>query len=242
MAGRPLLRWALDQAFAVPGLTRCVVVAPADCVDEARALVTPQESERFVVVAGGAERTESVQAGLAHVGDATAVLIHDAARCLTPGRVFDDVLAALDGGAPAVVPGLVVTDTIKQVDADGHVVATPERATLRAIQTPQGFARDVIDAAHARASATAASATDDAALVEGLGLPVLVVPGDPLAFKITVGTDLETAQRLIDSGVVGPAPISTSEPIATREQPTTPEPIDHADANAPRVAPVPAEA
>lgn len=178
-------------------------MAPSAYVDEAAELLAADERDRVVIVAGGAERTESVQAGLAQLDDARYVLIHDAARCLTPSSVFEAVIAALRQGAAAVVPGLAVTDTIKQIDGDGHVVATPERSALRAIQTPQGFARDVIDAAHARARASAATATDDAALVESLGLPVLVVPGDSLAFKITVGADLDAAERLVRSQVVG---------------------------------------
>lgn len=187
-------------------------MAPADYLAETLQLATPQERARLVVVTGGAERTESVQAGLAQIGDAQAVLIHDAARCLTPARVFDRVLAALADGAPAAVPGLAVTDTIKQVGGDGHVVATLERGSLRAIQTPQGFAREVIEAAHAQARALAATATDDAALVESLGLPVRVVPGDPLAFKITVAADLEAAQQLVASAAPGSAGGVTERP------------------------------
>ena len=126
------------------------------------------------------------------------VLVHDAARALTPSALFADVAAAVAAGAPAVVPGLPVVDTVKQVDESGTVVATPPRASLRAIQTPQGFRRDVLERAHAEAGAH--SVTDDAALVEALGLPVLVVPGDPRAHKITTPDDLDRVVALRDSG------------------------------------------
>ena len=123
------------------------------------------------------------------------MLVHDAARCLTPVAVFDRVITAVAAGAVAVVPGTAVVDTIKQVDDEGLVVATPERASLRAIQTPQGFRRDVLERAHALAT----TATDDAGLVERLGERVLVVEGDPRAFKVTTPSDLEAAARLLDA-------------------------------------------
>jgi len=146
------------------------------------------------VVAGGAERTHSVAAGLAALrDDVDVVLVHDAARCLAPASLFDRLAAAVRDGADAVVPGLPVADTIKQVDADGVVVATPERSSLRAIQTPQAFRRSVLADAHA----SGVEATDDAALVERLGGRVVVVEGDELAFKVTTAADLERAGRIL---------------------------------------------
>ena len=105
------------------------------------------------------------------------------------------VVDAVAEGAPAVVPGLPVPDTIKRIDENSIVVETPPRDALRAVQTPQGFRRDVLVAAHAGADGDAA--TDDAALVERLGYPVLVVPGDPAAAKITVPQDLERAAAVL---------------------------------------------
>jgi 2-C-methyl-D-erythritol 4-phosphate cytidylyltransferase len=135
-----------------------------------------------------------VAAGLAALSSEVAVvLVHDAARCLTPVSVFERVIGAVRGGAVAVVPGLAVVDTIKQVDAGGVVVATPPRSSLRAVQTPQGFRRDVLERAHAVSS----EATDDAALVEALGEAVLVVEGDALAFKVTTPGDLDAATRIL---------------------------------------------
>ena len=125
-------------------------------------------------------------------------------------EVFDRVIAAVIDGAVAVVPGLPVVDTIKAVDAAGLVVATPDRSTLRAIQTPQGFRRDVLRRAHALGG----NATDDAALVERLGEPVLVVDGDPWALKITTRADLDAADRLLSAPPTSAA--STRDSMSSR--------------------------
>lgn len=201
VAGTSLLARSAATALQVDDLGRLVVVAPADHLDQARAEL-PADA-RVVVVPGGAERTDSVAAGLAaldaHDGASDVVLVHDCARALTPVGLFERVAQAVREGAPAVVPGLAVVDTIKQVDAAGSVVATPERSTLRAVQTPQGFARDVLERAHAASGA----ATDDAALVEALGLPVQVVDGDEQAFKVTTQEDLARARRLVAARETG---------------------------------------
>src|SRR5699024_765604 len=125
-------------------------------------------------------RTDSVAAGLAALSGAVCqVLVHDAARCLTPTVVFERVVNALATGAKGAIPGVPVVDTIKMVGTDGVVTATPGRDCLRAVQTPQGFPREVLERAHASGIA----ATDDAALVEALGHPVVVVDGDPRSLK-----------------------------------------------------------
>ncbi|MEO7268907.1 MAG: 2-C-methyl-D-erythritol 4-phosphate cytidylyltransferase [Knoellia sp.] len=197
VAGTSLIEHAVTRAFGAAETTQIVIVAPASHLREAGALVSahPRAAD-ITVVAGGAERTHSVSAGLAALrDDVDIVLVHDAARCLAPAELFDRLVAAVRGGHDAVVPGLPVTDTIKQVDADGRVVATPERGSLRAIQTPQAFRRAVLTQAHA----SGLEATDDAALVEGLGVAVTVVDGDDLAFKVTTQTDLERASRILGS-------------------------------------------
>lgn len=148
----------------------------------------------LTVVAGGVERTHSVAAGMAALrDDVDIVLVHDAARCLAPASLFDRLVAAVRDGQDAVVPGVPVADTIKQIDGSGRVVATPERSSLRAIQTPQAFRRTVLVEAHA----SGVEATDDAALVERLGGVVTVIDGDELAFKVTTPTDLEHAGRIL---------------------------------------------
>ncbi len=191
--GVALLEHALRRVLAAPEVAHVVVVAPASHLREAGAIASRLADEKVVdVVAGGAERTESVAAGLAALrpGDGI-VLVHDAARALAPSTLVSRLVHEVRSGHPAVVPGMPVTDTIKQVDAAGVVVATPDRARLRAIQTPQAFLREVLEHAHA----SGVHATDDAALVEAVGGHVRVVDGDRLAFKITTADDLVTAQR-----------------------------------------------
>lgn len=197
VGGQRILDRAVCGALAVPAVTHVVVVVPVAYVDRVRADLTSTEPGALVdVVAGGAERTDSVRAGLALLEpDCAIVLVHDAARCLTPPGVYERVIAAVAAGAPAVVPGLPVVDTMKVVDADGLVVHTPDRSSVRAIQTPQGFTRAALDRAHASGQL----ATDDAALAEACGIPVRVVDGDPLALKVTTPADLDHATRLLEA-------------------------------------------
>jgi len=108
------------------------------------------------------------------------------------------VVEALRAGMPAVVPVQPVSDTIKAVDANGVVIATPERAGLRAVQTPQGFLAPLLRSAYARAGDQ--PVTDDAATVERIGGQVHIVDGDPLAFKITTALDLLLAEAVLRSG------------------------------------------
>ncbi|WP_404388873.1 2-C-methyl-D-erythritol 4-phosphate cytidylyltransferase [Humibacillus xanthopallidus] len=199
LAGVPILGHALRGVLSSRGVAEVVVVAPAAHRAEAEVLAADVCREVgsdavVTVVVGGAERGDSVAAGLAALApEVEVVLVHDAARCLTPVAVFERVIASVAAGAVAVVPGTAVVDTIKQVDETGLVVATPERSTLRAVQTPQGFRREVLERAHAVSSA----ATDDAGLVERLGERVLVVEGDSRAFKVTTPGDLEAAARIL---------------------------------------------
>jgi 2-C-methyl-D-erythritol 4-phosphate cytidylyltransferase len=138
-----------------------------------------------------------VQAGLGALRqDDAIVLVHDVARPLAPVDLFVRVIRAVRAGDPAVVPGLEVADTVKVVDAAGRVLATPDRESLRTIQTPQGFQREVLEHAHA----SGASATDDAGLVERIGGHVRVVDGDPRALKITTAADLAMATALLQDG------------------------------------------
>ena len=196
LGGRSLLDHAVERALGAPEVSHVVIVAPASHLREAGAVASRSARPADVdVVAGGAERTDSVAAGLRALRPEDGiVLVHDAARCLAPSSLFTRLVHEVRSGHPAVVPGLPVTDTIKQVDARGVVVATPDRATLRAVQTPQAFLREVLEHAHT----SGVHATDDAALVEAAGGHVRVVEGDRLAFKVTTPDDLATAQRHLD--------------------------------------------
>lgn len=212
---RTILRHALGGVLDGP-LAQVVVVAPAarvgDALTEARAAAVNGDADRrdlVSVVAGGNTRQESVAAGLAAVWpDVEYVLVHDAARALTPPEVFSRIVAALESGHDAVLPVLPVVDTIKRVAADA-VVDAIDRSTLAAAQTPQGFRRAVLDAAYAEASA---DHTDDAALVQASGVHVVTVAGDERAFKITTPADLARARMMLGSVPVVPAPTTAALP------------------------------
>jgi 2-C-methyl-D-erythritol 4-phosphate cytidylyltransferase len=192
LSGRPLL-WHCVQGLLASSCIHVVVVAVgAQHHDRARAVLA-EAGEQVKIVTGGAHRSDSVRAALHSVPDADVVVVHDAARCLTPISLIQTVVQTVLAGAPAVVPVLTVVDTIKQVDADGCVIRTVDRSALRAVQTPQGFHANLLRRAHQAASALA---TDDAGLVEALGVPVTTLPGHPHAFKITTPFDLAVAEML----------------------------------------------
>ena len=184
LGDRRVLDWAVDAAReASDGV---VVVVPA------------ADAAREGGVAGGESRSESVRNGLAAVpADATVICVHDGARPFADAALFRRVIDAVASGADAAVPGLPLTDTVKRVDEHGLVHETPDRAALRAVQTPQAFRADVLRGAHADGSPLR-DATDDAAMVEAMpGRGVVVVAGDPANRKITQPADLEWARQRI---------------------------------------------
>ncbi len=208
VGGVTILERAVSTVRRAAGVDVVVVAAPADQVKEVASLLARPDAQppgpEVLVVSGGASRSESVRLALAALpDDVDVVLVHDAARALTPVSLIEAVGTAVRAGADAVVPALHVTDTIKAVDASERVTSTLDRSALRAVQTPQGFRRPVLAAAHDAAGARAAAgpdggeATDDAGLVEAIGVPVLVVPGSELAFKITRPLDLVVAEALL---------------------------------------------
>lgn len=186
--GKSLLRRSFE-AIAEAGLAHIVVVVPPDRVAQAETIVP----EATAVVAGGDTRQASVRAGLAAVKTDT-VLVHDAARPFAPASVFHSVLAALDD-ADAAVPGLQMKETVKVV-RDGVVVQTLAREEIWNIQTPQAFRTAALRDAHARALTDGVAGTDDAQLIEHYGGTVAVVPGSPLAFKVTDSADLRRAAAI----------------------------------------------
>lgn len=203
LAGEPLLVHAVRALAAAASVRTVVVAAPPADVGAVRALLRTTLDEvapvELCVVAGAASRQGSVAAALSALPpDVDVVLVHDAARPLAPVALVDAVEAAVRGGIDAVVPGLPLSDTVKEVDEQGLVVSTPQRARLRVVQTPQGFRREILEAAYAAAAREAApAATDDAALVERCGTVVRVVPGAAEAFKVTDPLDLALAEALI---------------------------------------------
>ena len=213
---------ALLPVFATAHAAQVIIVVPAGLDGEANteamdaaAHVAARDGasnrhELVTVVAGGATRQASVAAGLRALWPSvTTVLVHDAARSLTPAELFDRVIAEVERTGSAVIPGLPVVDTVKRREADGAVGETVDRDTLLAVQTPQGFRRDALVAAYANAGA---EFTDDAALVAAAGLPVRALDGDARAFKITTPADLDRAQSLL----------ARAEPAAAPANPATP--------------------
>jgi 2-C-methyl-D-erythritol 4-phosphate cytidylyltransferase len=218
LGGEPLLVHALRGVLAA-GVASQIVVAVPRGNDELRLLSETLTVETagelrpdITVVDGGSTRSESVRAALESVAAGiSAVLVHDAARALTPPEVFRRVAASLAEGALAVIPALAVVDTIKEVSPTGHdsavvaperVVSTPSRQQLRAVQTPQGFDLTTLRNAHQAAGSLnptqLAGITDDAMLVEALGTEVFVVRGSAHSLKITTRTDLLLAEALLE--------------------------------------------
>ncbi|MPZ27150.1 MAG: 2-C-methyl-D-erythritol 4-phosphate cytidylyltransferase [Micromonosporaceae bacterium] len=207
---QPVVTHAVRRVLSAASVGCVVVVAPPGYESQVQQALADTLGEvgwrdRLVVIPGGANRQQSVAAGLAAVPpEFEIVLVHDAARALAPGRLVEDVAAAVRGsgsppgaGAVAVIPVLPVADTISQVDPAGQVVATPDRSRLRAVQTPQGFRREVLAAAHAAADPVAPAVTDDAGLAARLGHPVQTIPGSAYAMKITTRHDLLVAEALL---------------------------------------------
>ena len=201
LSGRPLVWWAA-RGLRAGGVGAIVVTAPASSIEDFQRALT--DIDRLTVVAGSdRSRQESVALGLAALGERDAdavVLVHDAARPLTPSQVTERVIDAVTGGAGAVIPVLPVTDTLKTVDAAGIVTGTPRRSDMVAVQTPQAFRWDVLMRAHEAGASLgadeAAAATDDAGLVEAIGGSVQTVAGDERSMKVTRPLDLALVQIL----------------------------------------------
>lgn len=195
LAGEPILLWAVRAFVEHPRIAVTVVVLPADdLADPPRWLL----DRPVVLVAGGNERGDSVRNGLAAVPDGIdLVLIHDGARPLVSRSVVDRVLGAAAAGG--VVPAVRATDTLKEVDENGQVVNTLERARIWHVQTPQRFPLSLIRQVHQSARREGWTGTDDASLCERYGVPVQVVEGSHENLKITRPVDLVVAEALARS-------------------------------------------
>ena len=188
-----MLDWSLDGVLAAQ-VDRVIVTAPPTAVERVAAVVSARPDARQVtVVAGGPTRQASVAIALALVEPTEVVLVHDAARPLTPSSLFDLVRAAVGSTGAGVVPALALADTVKQLDGSA-VVATLDRSRLAAVQTPQGFPAGALQRAYAAAGT---GHTDDASVFAAAGGAVTVVPGDPDAFKVTTPWDLRRVEQLL---------------------------------------------
>lgn len=196
VAGKPMLLHSLQSFMSREDVVSVVCVLPGEYVADPPPWIFQCDIDRLLISIGGRTRTESVQHGLEDLPNEAAIaLIHDAARPLLDQAMIDRVIAKVRDGACAV-PALPVVDTIKEVDADGRVIRTVDRTRLWRVQTPQGFPREAIERAHREARAAGVTATDDAALCERIGLPVVMVPGSERALKVTDESDFERIESL----------------------------------------------
>jgi 2-C-methyl-D-erythritol 4-phosphate cytidylyltransferase len=196
VTGRPVLAITLESIAAAGCFDLVVVAAPVARWYAIRAIAAQHQLVSVLLLEGGERRQDTVAAALELCDGHPWISVHDAARPLTPPEVFRAVLdaARADGAATAGVP---CVDTVKQVQ-HGRVAATLDRSSIIAAQTPQSFGADLLRRAHLNAVARGISAGDDAALVEALGEPVTVVPGDPRNFKITFPQDLVLLRALLE--------------------------------------------
>lgn len=200
LRGRTLLERSVRALLASGVVDEVIVLVSPDMEPEAARIIGRIDAAPIRLVHGGSERADSVWAGLQAIPDDDAVvLIHDAARALTPPVMVRGVAKRVLEGAPAAVPVVPVADTIKEVAADA-VVSTPDRSRLRAVQTPQAFRLSALRQANLDywAEQPEFIATDDASLMEWHGERVATVPGDTLAFKITTPIDLTLAHALTE--------------------------------------------
>jgi 2-C-methyl-D-erythritol 4-phosphate cytidylyltransferase/2-C-methyl-D-erythritol 2,4-cyclodiphosphate synthase len=203
LAGATLLERTVSTLSLFDEPVQVVVVAPAGREETAREMLLGalgQSDSSLTVVTGGATRHESVAAGLAALEPGvTTVLVHDAARCLTPVEVFERVITDVRTSGNGVIPGIRVADTVKVVAgelmAGGTAVSTPDRDTLLAVQTPQGFPRQALERAYAATDSV--DHTDDAGVFSAAGGTVQTCAGDERSFKITTPADLARAQSLL---------------------------------------------
>ncbi len=198
VAGKPMLLHSLQAFQARPDVAMVVCVLPRQYAGDPPPWIFQSDAERLLIGVGGATRAESVSNGLEDLPpECRYVLIHDAARPFASEGMIDRVIAEARKGHGAIA-ALPVVDTLKRVDADGRITATVPRDGLWRAQTPQGFPREMIERAHreGRANGAQATATDDAALCELLGLPVYVVRGSERALKVTEDADFARAEAV----------------------------------------------
>ncbi|WP_430591442.1 2-C-methyl-D-erythritol 4-phosphate cytidylyltransferase [Humidisolicoccus flavus] len=200
LAGKPILAHALESVFDMREQVQVIVTVPSSYIPITRELihhVRGARPEACTIVVGGASRQDSVRVALEHLlPSVEVVLVHDAARPLTPNVVFDSVVAEVMETGAGVVPGIAVADTIKRIDDNNAVLETVDRSQLTAVQTPQGFPRSALVEAHANAGE---EHTDDAALVSSQGLEVRVIAGDQLASKITTAWELRRTEDMLQN-------------------------------------------
>lgn len=203
LAGRSLVLRALDRFFSARSIGKVILVVAGKELQRSQALLQSDlhlSHRPWTLQTGGATRQQSVRRGLEKLDpDCEIVVIHDAARPLVSAALIERCVDEASR-AGAVVAGVPVKDTIKVVSDQHWVQTTPARNSLWEIQTPQAFRKELIVQAHDRAFRQAIDATDDSTLVEQMGKPVLVVPGETTNIKITTPEDILLAEALLREG------------------------------------------
>ena len=198
VAGKPMLLHSVQSFLARPDVATVVCVLPKSHAGDPPPWLFQCDLERLAITVGGRSRFESVVRGLQELPDEVRiVLVHDAARPLVDDEVVDRVVAAARTGVGAIA-ALPVVDTLKEVDGEGRVVRTVERARLWRAQTPQGFPREALDRAYHAAWTAGDEGTDDASIFERAGLPVIVVRGSERLLKVTEEADFARAEKLAE--------------------------------------------
>ena len=198
LAGEPILIRTLKTFSQVERVNFLIVIVAAHEVETVEKLLRGTEGlKNFAVTVGGSERQYSIANGLKLLpDDAEIILVHDAARPLISTRTINDVIDAAEkfGGAIAAVPS---KDTIKIVDAEGFVRYTPPRSELVAVQTPQGFRREILLQAYDKAATENFLGTDDSSLAERLGTKIKIVASDYRNIKVTTPEDIIIAESFL---------------------------------------------
>lgn len=196
VAGKPMLLHSLQTFQQRADVAMVVVVLPKSHAGDPPPWLFQCDAERMLVSVGGRERADSVRNGLEDLGpEARFVAVHDAARPLVSDSMIERVISEARKGHGAA-PGLPVVDTLKRADEAAYVLETMDRAGVWRIQTPQAFPREMLERAHTESAAAGVTATDDAALCERLGMPVVIVSGSERAIKITSEADFALAEAL----------------------------------------------
>ena len=196
VAGTPVLLHSVQAFMARPDVAVVVVVLPRTHAADPPPWLFQCDVDRLLVSTGGSERHESVINGLEDLPEEVDIaVVHDAARPLVTDETIERVIAEARKGHGAIA-AIPVVDTLKEVDANGHIVRTIDRTHLWRAQTPQAFPRRLLEQAHMEARRAHVGATDDAALFERLGWPVVVVPGSERGMKITTEADFARADAI----------------------------------------------
>ncbi|MEP7087250.1 MAG: 2-C-methyl-D-erythritol 4-phosphate cytidylyltransferase [Gemmatimonadota bacterium] len=197
VAGKPMLLHSVQRFMERADVAIVVCVLPKSHAGDPPPWLFQCDVDRLLVSVGGRERGESVLNGLGDMPpEVRFVLVHDAARPLVDGETIERVVTKAREGVGAV-PALPATDTIKEVDASGAIVRTPDRTRLYHAQTPQGFPREMIEEAYVRAKSDRVHATDDAALCERIGARVVIVEGSLSGMKVTTDEDFARVDALM---------------------------------------------